>query len=122
MTTEKHLIIFKKNNTKNRDSINVNEKFIETYGNVTLEEAFYNVFLPKVNIIDARNYKIEQFEKHLLSIGVEPQQSNRSESRYYYHNGNKYRFSSHVYPTGSMTSEDCFDFAADMHLIDDIEF
>lgn len=96
-------------------------RFIEKYGNVTFEEA-YPLYLEMCFGVLGRAKKIDAFEKHLRNIGAKMQQSNISESRYYYLNGMKYRFSSHVYPTGSMTSEMCIDFAANPEMIDTITF
>lgn len=96
-------------------------RFIEQYGNVSFEEA-YPLYVERIIEVLSTLDKIVAFEKHLRSLGLEEKQSNISESRYYYHNGMKYRFSAHVYPTGSMTSENCIDFAADPQLIHTIKF
>lgn len=96
-------------------------RFIQQYGNVSFEEA-YPLYVQRITEMFSTHEKIDAFEKFLRSQGVEQKQSNISESRYYYYNGMKYRFSSHVYPTGSMTSEYCIDFAADPELIHTIKF
>jgi hypothetical protein len=96
-------------------------RFIEMYGKVSFENA-YPVYVSEIISSCELSVKISKFEKHLLSIGIEPVLSNISESRYYNHNGMKYRFSNHVYPTGSMTSDNCMDFGADKHLINNITF
>ena len=71
-----------------------------------------------------RRNKINLFEKHLISINAQRTDSKVSESRYYSINGNKYRFSGHIYPTGSMTDLEMgiYDFAANPELIDQITF
>ena len=96
-------------------------RFIEQYGDVSFEEA-YPLYVERITAMFSTKDKIDAFEKFLRSQGVECKQSNVSESRYYYYNGMKYRFSSHIYPTGSMTSEYCVYFAADPELIHTIKF
>lgn len=94
-------------------------RFIEQYGNISFEQA-YPLYVQRINTMLSTQDKIEQFEKHLRSLGLQDKQSNISESRYYFYNGIKYRFSNHVYPTGSMTSDYCVDFAANPELINTI--
>lgn len=67
--------------------------------------------------------KISAFEKFLIDKNARCEQSKISESRYYYYNGKKYRFSAHVYPTGSMTNEllGIVDLCADEELIYEVE-
>ena len=115
--------MFVKNNTKGRDGITPNADFKRTYGDVSFEEAF-DVYLMGVNSFISLKKKVEDFEKYLLSIGIKRIQSNISESRYYYFNGIKYRFSCHIYPTGSMTDKamNVIDLAADPELINEISF
>lgn len=96
-------------------------RFIEQYGNVSFEDA-YPVYVERITEMFSTSDKIGVFENFLRSLGLEEKRSNISESRYYYHNGMKYRFSNHVYPTGSMTSDSCIDFAADPQLIHAITF
>lgn len=98
-------------------------RFIERYGNVSFEEA-YPVYISEISKMFDRSDKIKAFEAYLIAKGVRATQSNISESRYYYYNGVKYRFSGHIYPTGSMTDNtiETVDFAADPHLIDTIKF
>lgn len=96
-------------------------RFIEQYGNVSFEDA-YLVYEEESKKRFLMYEKIEEFELFLISQGVTETQSNVSESRYYSYKGMKYRFSSHIYPTGSMTSDNCIDFAADPHLIHEIKF
>jgi len=72
--------------------------------------------------------KIRAFESYLIATGANRVQSQQSESRYYYYEGVKYRFSAHYYPTGSMTSNGSnggckvVDLCADPHLINDVKF
>ena len=96
-------------------------RFFETYGDVSFEEA-YPIYCERIKLVIKRQEKISDFEKYLQSQGVEKIQSNISESRYYYFGGIKFRFSNHVYPTGSMTSETCVDFTANPEMIDNIKF
>ena len=67
--------------------------------------------------------KIKKFEQYLISQNARCVQSSKSESRYYYYKCKKYRFSSHIYPTGSMTNDllGVVDLCADKCLIDEIE-
>lgn len=95
--------------------------FRRDYGNMSFEEA-YPLYVERVKKIFETRDKIRKFESYLRDLRVEEVQSNISESRYYRYNGIKYRFSAHVHPIGSMTSETCVDFAADPHLIHEIEF
>lgn len=96
-------------------------RFFEQYGQVSFEEA-YPKYISMVMQMFSTGDKISAFENFLRSQGVEEKQSNISESRYYYYNGMKYRFSNHVYPTGSMTSDTCIDFAANPELVHQIAF
>ena len=74
-----------------------------------------------------RSQKLHRFEQFLHDHATHIQQSNISRSTYYQYKGTEYRFSDHVYPTGSMTQRNYegggyskIDFAADQYLIDDI--
>jgi hypothetical protein len=96
-------------------------RFITLYGDVSFEAA-YPIYVARIMEMFGMWERIAKFEKHLQNIGIERIQSNVSESRYYYYNGMKYRFSAHRYPTGSMTSDECVDFACDPHLIYAINF
>ncbi len=96
-------------------------RFVEMYGNVTFDEA-YPVYLQKITEMFSTKDRINAFEDYLISLGLSETQSKISESRYYFYEGMKYRFSGHVYPTGSMTSDFCIDFAADPELIHTIKF
>ena len=96
-------------------------RFIEAYGNVSFEEA-YPVYVAGIVELFSVHDKIAAFETYLINKGVSEAQSNISESRYYNYNGIKYRFSTHIYPTGSMTSEFCIDFAANPELINTVKF
>ncbi len=96
-------------------------RFFEMFGNVTFEEA-YQVHMKKINSHRDMQSKIDAFEKHLIFINAPFSASSVSESRYYDYNGITYRFSSHIHPTGSMTSETKVDFAANPELINNISF
>jgi hypothetical protein len=99
----------------------VDRRMFDAYGTWSYEEA-YPKYVQMVVQMFSTNDKIAAFEKFLDSQNAQFQQSNISESRYYNYNGMKYRFSNHVYPTGSMTSENCIDFAANPEMIHDITF
>jgi len=90
------------------------------YGNIPFEEG-YKIYVEKMTITVTRWERIEELEVWLRSNGIDHNQSNISESRYYSYNGWEFRFSGHIHPSGSMTTENKFDFAADAHLIDRIE-
>ena len=121
MTTRKLFELFVKHNTKGRDGITPNAYFKRTYGDISFEQAFES-YLTNVNDFLSLKKKIDKFESFLLKEGCQRIQSNISESRYYYYGGIKYRFSSHVYPTGSMTDKimGVVDLAADPELINDV--
>ncbi|WP_293738986.1 hypothetical protein [uncultured Parabacteroides sp.] len=123
MTTRKIFELFVKNNTKGRDGITPNADFKRKYGEVSFEEAFES-YLKEVKSFIFLKKKIDEFESFLQKEGARRIQSGISESRYYYYNGIKYRFSSHVYPTGSMTDKmmGIIDLAADPELINEISF
>ena len=123
MTTERLFEIFVKQNTKNRDGVNPSAGFYRQYGHVSFEEAF-EVYLSHMNsVLEIRN-KVRDFENFLISSGCPCEQSKVSESRYYYWNGCKFRFSSHIYPTGSMTNRTLgvYDLAAEPELINEISY
>lgn len=116
---------FKSQYTKIRKdgSVRILSDYKEKFGDMTFEEAYEeekNYIEKFIKRVEKRN----QFEKFLINYGAKCEISNISESRYYYYNGVKYRFSSHIYPTGSMTNEimKVVDLAADIHLIDNIVF
>lgn len=103
-----------------------NAAYRRTFGNISVIEAYAQFKAEH----DARMAKYEElknkianFEKYLISQNAKCVQSNKSESRYYTYNGKKYRFSAHVYPTGSMTNEllGVVDLCADKELINEIE-
>lgn len=121
MTTERLFQLFCKNNTNGAGRKEI--RYIERYGDVPFEEAFV-VYLSEINQYKELKEKIEKFENFLNESGVECIQSNISESRYYYYKGVKYRFSSHIYPTGSMTNSimGVVDFAADPELINEVVY
>jgi hypothetical protein len=97
------------------------KRFIDTYGDVSFEQA-YPLYLEKIGYYDSLRKKINNFEQFLISQGVEGVQSKVSESTYYNWGGKKYRFSNHIYPTGSMTNDFTVDLCADPHLINEINF
>ena len=123
MNIERLYELFKLGNTKRRDGITPNASFFRKYGNVTFEEAF-EVYLREINSFMELRKKIDEFESFLIGSGCKRIDSGVSESRYYYYNSIKYRFSSHVYPTGSMTNNvmGVVDLAADPELIENINF
>jgi len=103
-----------------------NAAYRRAFGNMSVLEAYAQFKAEH----DARMAKYEElknkianFEKYLISQNARFVQSNKSESRYYTYNGKKYRFSAHVYPTGSMTNEllGVVDLCADEELIYEIE-
>lgn len=71
------------------------------------EDAYKNVWFPRVAKIEQDRVFLDEFAKRLESLAasgnIECVKSNQSESRYYYKDGFKYRVSGHRYPTGSMT-------------------
>lgn len=121
MTTQELFRLFCQQNTNGRGR--KERRYIETYGDIPFEEAF-PIYLEEINIIKGRFDKIRYFENFLIAQGCKCENSNISESRYYIYNGIKYRFSGHIYPTGSMTNEllKVVDLAADPELIDNIKF
>lgn len=111
--------LFKK--TFSKASGKPENRFVEKYGNVSFEDA-YPVYVAEIEGVFLTASKIKDFELFLIGQGVATTQSNVSESRYYIFGGVKYRFSAHVYPTGSMTSDTCVDFAADPEMIHTIVY
>lgn len=103
-----------------------NAAYRRTFGNMPIMQAFaqfkaeHDARMKKYN--ELAN-KIANFEQYLISQNAHFVQSNKSESRYYTYNGKKYRFSAHVYPTGSMTNEllGVVDLCADKELIYEVE-
>lgn len=103
-----------------------NTKYRREFGNMPIMQAYaqfkaeHDTRMAKYEELEN---KISNFEKYLISQNARFTQSNKSESRYYYYNGKKYRFSAHVYPTGSMTNEllGVVDLCADKELINEIE-
>lgn len=120
---------FISNNTAVRKdgSIRLLACFREKYGNMTIDEAF-ELFYAEVTGFLSLKDKIKAFENFLRNEVAEGrcryEESRISESRYYRWNGTKYRFSSHVYPTGSMTDEimNIVDFAANPELINNVKY
>ena len=109
--------------TRKDGSIRILRDYKDRFGEMSFKEA-YNSEVKRLQKIEERCTKIRAFEEFLIKNGVRCEQSKISESRYYTYNNVKYRFSGHVYPTGSMTNEmlGVIDLAADMHLIDNIIF
>jgi hypothetical protein len=97
----------------------IEARFYDIYGNISLEEA-YKLYYQEISEMFCLKDKIRAFENYLIANNVQCTQSNISESRYYFYNGMKYRFSGHVYPTGSMTNDYCIDFAANPELINNV--
>lgn len=103
-----------------------NTAYRRTFGNTPVMQAYaqfkaeYDARMAKH---DELANKIASFEKFLESENAHFVQSNKSESRYYYYNGKKYRFSAHIYPTGSITNEllGVVDLCADKELIYEVE-
>lgn len=119
MKTVPSFEMFKKTMTKYNGK--TERRFFDIYGNVSFEEA-YQVYFKNISQMFSTADKINSFENLLRSLGVVETQSNVSESRYYNYNGMKYRFSSHIHPTGSMTSDNCIDLAANPEMIHNINF
>lgn len=121
MTTQELFKLFCKNNTNGAGR--KERRYIQEYGDISFEEAF-PVYLEKMASITGILDKVKTFEQFLINNNIRCTQSNVSESRYYFYNGVKYRFSSHVYPTGSMTNKELgvIDLAADPELINEISF
>lgn len=111
--------IFCKQNTNGVG--NKERKYIEIYGDVDFETS-YKIYVSEIITHIKRVEKIQEFENFLIENNASEVKSNISESRYYNYNGMKYRFSSHIYPTGSMTNDNCIDLCADPYLIDTINF
>lgn len=112
---------FAKQNTKSQNGVDVNGAFIAKFGKITLKEAFI-IEHKRLSLIFGYFDKINLFEDFLINSDIKSVESNVSESRYYFYNGVKYRFSNHIYPTGSMTSDLCVDLCADPFLIENINF
>nr|DAS53782.1 MAG TPA: hypothetical protein [Caudoviricetes sp.] len=103
-----------------------NAEYRRTFGNMPVMQAYAQykaMHDARMAKYDELENKIAAFEKFLNDKNARCVQSNKSESRYYYYNGKKYRFSAHVYPTGSMTNEllGIVDLCADKELINEIE-
>lgn len=96
------------------------------FPNMSLEQA-HDVYIKqeveRLAKLDELFWKREMFERWLICVqGLDATQSRISESRYYYYGGYKFRFSSHVYPTGSMSNDilNVVDLCADYWRIDEI--
>lgn len=120
MTREQHYKLFVKQNT-NANNGKILKCYREKYGETPIEEAFEQYY-QGICEYDTLCDKVDRFEGYLLRQGIKPTNSNISESRYYHFKGLKLRFSSHVYPTGSMTDKlmKIYDLCADKHLIDEV--
>lgn len=123
MEKEKFFELFVKSNTKNRDGIHPNAEYKRRYGDVPFEVAFESYYL-HIQEFTNLHRRVAEFERFLCEKGIKCENSKISESRYYYYKGVKYRFSSHVYPTGSMTDEilGIVDLCANPELIESVEF
>lgn len=121
MTTNELYKLFCKQFTNNAGR--KERRYIEQYGDIPFEEAF-PIYLENINAFIGRKKRIEKFENFLKKKGCKRVDSKQSESRYYYFENKKYRFSGHIYPTGSMTDlkMGIIDLAADPELIDNINF
>lgn len=117
MTREQHFNLFVKGYTR-KDGVTPTMSYKEKYGEMSFEESFETHWKSCAAYMVLMN-KIDRFENRLIALGAVRENSNISESRYYQYDGYKFRFSSHVYPTGSMTNEllKVYDFAADPELI-----
>lgn len=104
-------------------SVRILGDYKDRFGEMSFEDA-YNSEIKRRQKIKDRSAKIRDFENFLMQHGARCEQSRISESRYYYHKGVKYRFSGHIYPTGSMTDDTLavIDLAANPERIDDIIF
>lgn len=118
MTLQEHFHLFVENNTRRRDMVTPCASYKERYGDMSFEDAF-QIHWKDVQSFLGLKAKIDKFEVRLKELGAIRTQSNISESRYYQYDGCTFRFSSHVYPTGSMTNEmlKIYDFAANPELI-----
>lgn len=120
MTREEDYKLFVKQNTNRRNG-KILKCYKEKYGDMPMEEAFeqhYQSICEYEKLIE----KVDKLETYLLNQEIRPVYSNISESRYYHFKGLKLRFSSHVYPTGSMTDRlmNVYDLCAEPNLIDEV--
>lgn len=118
---------FRNHYTRRMDGVTMNSQCRSDFPGMTLDEAREAYVAKRVAELakaDEEFWKVAIFERWLrYEKGVEPIQSNVSESRYYYYDGYKFRFSSHVYPTGSMTdltTLNTIDLCADRQMIDEV--
>jgi len=108
---------------------NIKSRFEREYPNMTPEQA-YNEAMSYLNTAMAQSSLVNKLEQYLILNGYNEKQSAVSESRYYNVSGVQLRFSSHIHPTGSMTSYmvddngkyqySKVDLCADKHLVDDV--
>lgn len=117
MTLQEHFRLFVEGNTR-KDNVTPCQSYKDKYGDMSFEDAF-QIHWAEVQSYLGLKAKIDKFEARLIALGATCQQSNISESKYYKYDGYTFRFSSHVYPTGSMTDEmlKVYDFAANPELI-----
>lgn len=120
MTREEYYKLFVKNNT-NRNNGKILKCYKEKYGDMPMEEAFEQHY-QSICEYEKLCERVDNLETYLLNQNITPVRSNISESRYYHFKGLKLRFSSHVYPTGSMTDRlmNVYDLCADKHLVDEV--
>lgn len=108
------------------EKVRKNANYRRTFGNMSVLYAYaqfkseHDLRMTEYNKLIN---KIHAFENFLIERNARFTQSQQSESRYYYFNGKKYRFSNHVYPTGTMTNEllGVVDLCADKEIIYEIE-
>lgn len=105
----------------------IKSDFYRDYEGMTMPQA-YEVYVSRVNESLSLKSRIQKFESFLRENNYQETQSNISESRYYHYNGIKVRFSTHIYPTGTMTQQyldgrySVIDLAADPELISVFNF
>ncbi|ETD21449.1 MULTISPECIES: hypothetical protein [Prevotellaceae] len=123
-------LLFKQRYTKTvgkNFKLKKNRAYRDAFGNMPVLTALA-VFVKEQeslsNELKRLREKVNAFEAFLIEQNVRCIHSSKSESRYYYYNHVKYRFSSHIYPTGSMTNKvlGIVDLCADRHLIDEVDF
>lgn len=120
MTREERFQQFVRANT-NEINGRILRCYRDRYGDMPMEEAF-EIHDKEVQAYMAQSKRVDELERWLWTQGVSSTQSRVSESRYYTYNGVKIRFSSHIYPTGSMTDRvmKVYDMCADKHLLDEL--
>jgi len=97
----------------------------ERYGTNDMDEAFEKYKQEHLEL-HRQHEKIRSLEKFLRENATQISKSRQSQSTYYYYKGTTYRFSDHVYPTGSMTRRwpdgtfDKVDLTVEPYLIDEV--